>query len=96
LPHSPALAKALQLATQAFSMATVTAASAQAGLLTLAGLTTICIEHSIHSKVSDEAITRRAGELHRYADDLLIDAKGRLQGRLLSLCRIAVKGSCYC
>jgi len=49
LPHSPALAKALQLAPQAFSMATVTAASAQARLLTLAGLTAICIAHSIHS-----------------------------------------------
>ncbi len=60
LPHSPALAKALQLAAQAFSTATVTAASAQARLLTLAdqpvltlaGLTAICIAHSIRSKVS--------------------------------------------
>jgi len=33
LPHSPALAKALQLAAQAFSTAMVTAASAQARLL---------------------------------------------------------------
>jgi len=56
LPHSPALAKALQLAAQAFSTATVTAVSAQARLLTLAGLTAICIAHSIHSKVSAEAV----------------------------------------
>jgi len=50
------LAKALQLAAQTFSTATVTAASAQARLLTLAGLTAICIAHSIHSKVSAEAV----------------------------------------
>jgi len=56
LPHSPALAKALQLAAKAFSTATVTAASAQARLLTLAGLTATCIAHSIHSKVSAEAV----------------------------------------
>jgi len=56
LPHSPALAKALQLAAQTFSTATVTAASEQARLLTLAGLTAICIAHSIHSKVSAEAV----------------------------------------
>ena len=46
LTHSPALAKGLQLAAQAFSAAAVTAASAQARLLTLAGLTAICIAHS--------------------------------------------------
>jgi len=46
----------LQLAAQAFSTATVTAVSAQARLLTLAGLTAICIAHSIHSKVSAEAV----------------------------------------
>jgi len=56
LPHSPALAKALQLAAQTFSTATVTAAGAQARLLTLAGLTAICIAHSIHFKVSAEAV----------------------------------------
>jgi len=56
LPHSPALAQTLQLAAQAFSTATVTAASAQARLLTLAGLTAICIAHSIHSKVSADAM----------------------------------------
>jgi len=56
LPHSPASAKALQLAAQAFSTATVTAASAHARLLTLAGLTAICIGHSIHSKISAEAV----------------------------------------
>ncbi len=52
---SSELAKALQLAAQPFSMATVTAAGAQARVLTLAGLTAICIAHSIHSKVSAEA-----------------------------------------
>jgi len=56
LPHLPALAKASQLAAQAFLTATVTAASAQARLLTLAGLTAICIAHSVHSKVSAEAV----------------------------------------
>ena len=56
LPHSPALAKALQLAAQAFATATVTAAGAQAHVLALAGLTTICIGHSIHAKVSAEAV----------------------------------------
>jgi len=59
LPHSPALAKAVQLAAQAFSRATVTAAGAQARLLTLAGLTSICIAHSIHSKVSAEFTVSR-------------------------------------
>jgi len=42
----------LQLAAHAFSTATVIAAGAQARLLTMAGLTAICIAHSIHSKVS--------------------------------------------
>ena len=56
LPHSPALAKPLQLAAQAFSTATVTAASAQARLLTLAGFTAICIAHSVYSKDSAEAV----------------------------------------
>jgi len=56
LPHSAALAKALQLAAQAFSTATVTAASAQARLLTLAGFTAICTAHSIQSKVSAGAV----------------------------------------
>jgi len=46
----------LQLAAQAFSTATVTAASAQARLLTLAGLTATCIAHSIQFKVSAEAL----------------------------------------
>jgi len=46
----------LQLAAQAFSTATVTAAGAQARLLTLADLTAICIANSIHSKVSAEAV----------------------------------------
>jgi len=46
----------LRLAAQAFSTATVTAAGAQARLLTLAGLTAICIAHGIHSKVSVEAV----------------------------------------
>ena len=41
-----ALAKALQLVAQAVSTATVTAASAQARLLTLVGLTAIRIAHS--------------------------------------------------
>jgi len=50
------LAKALQLAAQTFSTATVTAAGAQARLLTPAGLTAICIAHSIHSKDSAEAV----------------------------------------
>ncbi len=40
---------------QAFSI-TVTAASAQARLLTLAGNTTIRIAHSIHTKISAEAV----------------------------------------
>ncbi len=56
MPHSPALAQALQLAAQAFSPATVTAASAPARLLTLAGLTATCIAHDVHSKVSAEAV----------------------------------------
>jgi len=47
LPHSPALAKALQLAAQAFSTATVTAAGAQARLLTLAGRHLHCAQHSL-------------------------------------------------
>ena len=34
----------------------VTAASAHARLLTLAGLTAICIAQSIHSKLSAEAV----------------------------------------
>ena len=38
------------------SAATVTAASAHARLLTVAGLTAICNEHSIHSKLSAEAV----------------------------------------
>jgi len=56
LPHSPALAQALQVAAQAFSTATVTAASAHGRLLTLAGLTATCIAHNVHSKVSAEAV----------------------------------------
>jgi len=56
LPHSPALAKALQLAAQAFSTATVTVASAQARQLTLAGLTAICIALNVRFKVSAEAV----------------------------------------
>ncbi len=55
MPHSPALAQALQLAAQAFSPVTVTAASAPA-LLTLAGLTATCIAHDVHYKVSAEAV----------------------------------------
>ena len=58
LPHSPASAKALQLAAQT-STATVAATvvtSAQARLLTLAGLTAICIAHSIHSKGFADAV----------------------------------------
>ena len=51
LPHSPALARALQLAAQALSAAAVTAASAHARLLVLAGLTATCIAHSNHSQV---------------------------------------------
>jgi len=46
----------LQLAAQVFSTTTVAAAGAQAGLLTLAGLTAICLAHSMHSKVSAEAV----------------------------------------
>jgi len=46
----------LQPAAQAFSTATVTAAGAQARLLTLAGLTAIFIAHSIHSNASAEAV----------------------------------------
>jgi len=56
LPHLPALAQALQLAAQAFSTATVTAASAHGRVLTLAGLTATCIAHNVHSKVSAEAV----------------------------------------
>jgi len=62
LPHSPALAKApavakaLQLAAQAFSTATITAASTQTRLLTLADLTAICIAHSTHFQVSAGAV----------------------------------------
>jgi len=57
LPHSSALAKALQLAAQMFSRATVSAASAQARLLILAGLTAICIAlQGFHFKVSAEAL----------------------------------------
>jgi len=56
LPHSPALDKALQLAAQACPTATVTAASAQARLLTLAGLAAVCIDAVLHSKVSAEAM----------------------------------------
>ena len=44
------------LAAQALSAATDTAASARARLLTLAGLTAICIAHSIHSKLSAGAM----------------------------------------
>ena len=55
LPHSPALARALQLAAQALSAATVTAASAQARLPVLAGLTATCIAHSNHIQVFAEA-----------------------------------------
>ena len=54
LPHTPAFSKALQLVAQAFAAATITAASAHAPLLTLAGLTTTCITHSIHLQVSAE------------------------------------------
>jgi len=46
----------LQLAAQAFSKATVTAGSAHARLLTLAGLTATCIAHSVHSKASAQAV----------------------------------------
>ena len=46
-PHSPALTRALQLAAQAFSAAIVTAASARARLLTLAGLTAIVLRTAI-------------------------------------------------
>jgi len=41
---------------QAFSTATATAASALARLLTLTGILSI-VAHSIHSKVSAEAVT---------------------------------------
>ncbi len=53
-----ALAKASQLAAQALSVAPVTAASAQARLLTLAGLTATCILllHSVCFNVSAEAL----------------------------------------
>ena len=56
LPHSPAHCNALQLAAQAFSPATVTAASVQARLPTLAGLIATCIAHSVHCMVFAEAM----------------------------------------
>ena len=56
MPYSLASAEALQLAAQAFSMTTITAASVQARLPTLAGLTATCIAHSVLSKVSAEAL----------------------------------------
>ena len=65
LPHSPASAKVLQLASQAFSLATVTAAGVQARLPTLAGLTATCISHSVHPKVSAEALPIE--RLHPYS-----------------------------
>ncbi len=55
LPHSPASAKALQLAAQAFPTATITTASAQARLLILSGLTAMYSVRSIPFKVSAEA-----------------------------------------
>ena len=56
LSHSPASVKTLQLVAQALSTATVTGAKAHAHLLTLAGLTAICIAHSIHSQNAAEAV----------------------------------------